>query len=80
MKKGTASLLFGLAHFHSGPVLVVLTDIGLIMMASVLYGIMFARRKNLWSVWLTHLLGDISGLLTLNYGQNPSEGTCLRNY
>lgn len=64
---GVASLLFGLAHFSPGPVLVVLTDIGLIMIASVFYGVMFARRKNLWPVWLAHLLGDIFGLLALNY-------------
>jgi membrane protease YdiL (CAAX protease family) len=64
---GAASLLFGLAHFSPGPVLVVLTDIGLIMIASVFYGVMFARRKNLWPVWLAHLLGDIFGLLALNY-------------
>lgn len=62
---GVTSLLFGLAHFSPGPALVVLTDVGLIMFDSVLYGIMFARRKNLWPVWLAHLLGDISGLLAL---------------
>jgi len=26
---------------------------------------MFARRNNLWVVWLAHLLGDIGGLLVL---------------
>jgi membrane protease YdiL (CAAX protease family) len=62
---GAASLLFGLAHFAPGPGLVVLTDVGLIMVDSVLYGLMFARRKNLWPVWLAHLLGDILGLLVL---------------
>ncbi len=60
-----ASLLFGLAHFSPGPAGVVLTDIGLIFAASILYGVMFARRNNLWPVWLAHLLGDISGLLAL---------------
>jgi uncharacterized protein len=62
---GVASLLFGLAHFAPGPGLVVLTDIGLIVVDSILYGIMFARRNNLWVVWLAHLLGDIFGLLVL---------------
>ncbi len=60
-----ASLLFGLAHFSPGPAAVVLTDIGLIFSASILYGVMFARRNNLWPVWLAHLLGDITGLLAL---------------
>lgn len=62
---GAASLLFGLAHFEPGPGLVVLTDVGLIVVDSILYGVIFARRNNLWVVWLAHLLGDISGLLLL---------------
>lgn len=62
---GVASLLFGLAHFAPGPGLIVLTDVGLIIFDSILYGAMFARRNNLWVVWLAHLLGDISGLLVL---------------
>ncbi len=62
---GVASLLFGLAHFAPGPGLVVSVDVGLIMVDSILYGIMFARRNNLWVVWLAHLLGDILGLLAL---------------
>lgn len=62
---GVASLLFGLAHFAPGPGLVVLTDIGLIIVDSILYGVMFARRNNLWVVWLAHLLGDLFGLVVL---------------
>lgn len=62
---GVASLLFGLAHFAPGQGLVVLTDIGLIVIDSILYGAMFSRRNNLWVVWLAHLLGDIGGLLVL---------------
>lgn len=62
---GVASLLFGLAHFAPGPGLIVLTDIGLIIVDSILYGLIFARRNNLWVVWLAHLLGDILGLIVL---------------
>ena len=62
---GVASLLFGLAHYAPGAGLVLLTDIGLIVIDSILYGVMFARRNNLWVVWLAHLLGDIGGLLVL---------------
>jgi len=47
---GVASLLFGLAHFAPGPGFVVLTDVGLIVVDSILYGIIFARRNNLWVV------------------------------
>lgn len=62
---GVASLLFGLAHFAPGPALIVAVDVGLIVVDSILYGTMFARRNNLWVVWLAHLLGDILGLLVL---------------
>jgi uncharacterized protein len=62
---GIASLLFGLAHFAPGPGWVVLTDVSLIIFDSILYGVMFSRRNNLWVVWLAHWLGDISGLLVL---------------
>ena len=63
---GVASLVFGVAHFAPGPVLIVSVDIGLIVVDSLLYGMIFARRNNLWVVWLAHLLGDILGLLVLN--------------
>lgn len=62
---GMASLLFGLAHYAPGPGLIVLTDVGLIIVSSLFYGVLFARRNNLWVVWLAHLLGDIFGLLIL---------------
>ncbi len=62
---GVGSVLFGLAHFAPGAGFVVFVDIGLIFIDSILYGIMFARRNNLWVVWLAHLLGDIFGLLVL---------------
>jgi len=60
------SSLFGLAHFAPGPGLVILVDIGLIIVDSVLFGIIFARRNNLWVVWLAHFLGDVMGLIFLS--------------
>lgn len=62
---GVASLLFGLAHFAPGSVLIVGVDIGLIVINSILYGMIFARCNNLWVVWMAHLLGDILGLMFL---------------
>ena len=62
----TASILFGLAHIAPGAGLVVLMDVGLIIVDSILYGAMFARRNNLWVVWLAHLLGDIMGLIVMS--------------
>lgn len=62
---GVGSVLFGLAHYASGPALIVAVDVGLIMVDSILYGTMFARRNNLWVVWLAHFIGDVLGLLVL---------------
>lgn len=62
---GVGSVLFGLAHFASGPALIVTMDVGLIIVDSILYGAMFARRNNLWVVWLAHFIGDILGLIVL---------------
>ena len=64
---GVASILFGLAHIAPGPGLVVLIDVGLIVVDSILYGAMFARRSNLWVVWLAHLLGDVTGLTVMSF-------------
>ena len=62
---GVGSVLFGLAHFASGPALIVTVDVSLIIVDSILYGAMFARRNNLWVVWLAHFIGDILGLIVL---------------
>ena len=62
---GVGSMLFGLAHYASGPALIVAADVGLIVVDSILYGVMFARRNNLWVVWLAHIIGDVLGLLVL---------------
>ncbi len=62
---GVGSVLFGLAHFAPGAGIVVAVDVGLIMVDSILYGVIFARRNNLWVVWLAHFIGDVLGLLVL---------------
>ena len=62
---GVGSVLFGLAHIAPGAGLVVLVDVALIVVDSILYGTMFARRNNLWVVWLAHFIGDVFGLLVL---------------
>ena len=60
-----ASILFGFAHFAAGPALIVAVDIGLIIVDSILYGIIYARGGNLIVTWAAHLLGDIFGLLVI---------------
>jgi hypothetical protein len=52
-------------------------DVGLIVVDSILYGMMFARRSNLWAVWLAHLLGDILGLQEREASVNYPR-TCTR--
>ena len=60
-----ASVLFGLAHFAPGPALIVAVDIGMIVVDSILYGIIYARTGSLVVAWAAHFLGDILGLLVL---------------
>jgi uncharacterized protein len=60
-----ASILFGLAHFASGPTLVVMLDVGMIIVDSILYGIIYARSGNLVVVWLAHFIGDVLGLVVI---------------
>jgi len=58
----TASVLFGLAHFSPGPAAIVATDLGLIFVDSILYGVIYARGNNVILSWAAHLLGDILAL------------------
>ena len=60
-----ASVLFGLAHFAPGPALIVAVDIGMIVVDSILYGIIYARTGSVVVAWAAHFLGDILGLLML---------------
>lgn len=60
-----ASIVFAFMHYSPGPVLILAVDLGMIFIDSILYGVLFARSKNILVVWLAHLLGDIFGLLAL---------------
>lgn len=60
-----ASLLFGMAHLAAEPVLVVLVDVGMKVVDSIWYGIIFARTGNLMVTWAAHLLGDVLGLAVI---------------
>jgi membrane protease YdiL (CAAX protease family) len=57
------SVLFGLMHWAPGNVAVVVSDVALVMVDSVLYGVIFARGKNLWAAWLAHWLADVVGVI-----------------
>lgn len=60
-----SSLAFSVAHYSSGPMEVVLVDLGLIVVSSVIYGIIYARSRNVLVSWLAHFLADLVALILL---------------
>jgi membrane protease YdiL (CAAX protease family) len=59
------SVLFGFAHFASGPFWIVFLDISVIIVDSILFGIIYKRGGNLVVTWLAHFIGDVLGLLVI---------------
>ncbi len=59
------SILFGFAHFASGPFWVVFLDVGMIIVDSILYGVIYKRSGNIVVTWLAHLIGNVLGLIIL---------------
>ncbi len=57
-----ASILFGFAHYAPGPFWIVFLDVGMIILDSILFGIIFKRSGNLVVTWLAHFIGDVLGL------------------
>jgi membrane protease YdiL (CAAX protease family) len=60
-----ASILFGFAHFDSGPFWIVFLDVGMIIVDSILYGMIYKRSGNIVVTWLSHLIGNTLGLIVL---------------
>lgn len=60
-----ASILFGFAHFDSGPFWIVVLDVGMIIVDSILYGIIYKHSNNIVVTWLAHLIGNTLGLIVL---------------
>ena len=60
-----ASVIFGFAHFASGPFWIVFLDVGMIIVDSILYGVIYKRSGNIVVTWLAHLIGDVLGLIVL---------------
>ena len=60
-----ASILFGFAHYAPGPFWIVFLDVGMIIVDSVLYGIIYKRSGNLVVTWLAHFIGNVLGLMVL---------------
>lgn len=59
------SLIFGLMHWSAGDLAVTIVDVALVTLDSILFGLIFARGRNLYVAWLTHLLADVVGVALL---------------
>jgi len=46
---GIASVVFGIGHWAKGVPVIVMIDVLLVIVDSVLYGIIFARSKNVYA-------------------------------
>ena len=60
-----ASVVFGLMHWSAGDLAVTIADVALVTLDSIIFGLIFSRGRNLYVVWLTHLLGDLVGVALL---------------
>ena len=59
--------MFGVAHeiATTGSLLVVLTDYGGVVLDGLFFGAIYAKTHNLAVTWLTHLVADVVGIVTL---------------
>jgi len=49
-------------HIAAGSLAIETFDLFTIFLDSILYGIIFARTKNIYTSWSAHLLSDLVGL------------------
>ena len=59
------SVIFGLMHWSAGDLVVTIVDVVLVTLDSIIFGLIFSRGRNLYVVWLTHLLADVVGVALL---------------
>ena len=57
------SVIFGLMHWAQGDPVVAIVDVALVVLDSIIYGIIFSRRKNLYVAWFTHFLSDVVAIM-----------------
>jgi membrane protease YdiL (CAAX protease family) len=60
-----SSIVFALMHYAPGPAAIVTTDLALIVVDSVIYGIIFARSNHVFASWAAHFLADVCGMVFL---------------
>jgi membrane protease YdiL (CAAX protease family) len=59
------SVIFGLMHWSEGDLAVTIVDVALVTLDSIIFGLIFSRGRNLYVVWLTHLLADVVSVALL---------------
>jgi membrane protease YdiL (CAAX protease family) len=59
------SLLFALMHFAPGKPNLVIFDLSGVFVDSIIFGIIYAKTKNLLVSWFAHSLADIVGVLLM---------------
>lgn len=59
------SVIFGLLHWSPGDLVVTVVDVGLVVLDSLFFGLIFSRGKNLYVAWLTHFLANVVAVVFL---------------
>jgi len=59
------SIVFGMVHYSSDTISIVVYDTGTIFIDSIIYGIIYNRNKNIYVSWIAHLLADLIGIVLL---------------
>jgi uncharacterized protein len=62
---GLIAVVFGLLHIAPGDPAIVAADVILVILDGAIYGLIFARGRNIWVAFLAHLLADVVGLAAL---------------
>lgn len=62
-----SSLLFSVAHFSQGDIMIVVFDIFFVFVNSILYGIIFHKTNNAWFSAISHFLANLFSIIILLY-------------
>ena len=60
-----ASFIFGLQHFTPGKPVIVAVDVAGVVVDGMIYGLIFARCRNVFVSWTAHVAADLIGLAFL---------------
>lgn len=60
-----SSILFAFMHYSSGDFNIVIFDIITLFIDSILFGIIYAKTKNVFTSWIAHYLCDIVAIICI---------------